>query len=213
MQRNPVKRLQKFPRNTNPPLNWTLGTFCMLYTAYESNKETNSKAHRKSHNSLYTNRTDFPNPKSTGPTHPLTPLNNLKNGAKPRLRCQLSPDPLFSLAFWSIGIVRLAKSISAVWIVELSFDLGSSFVCNVIYFSSLLHTNPKSERGRVNGLFRIVRTGPQHTITSHSHSTTAITVNNPILKVIIGLKVTRLASVITYHPLTKFRRQTLVMVP
>lgn len=101
---------------------WTLETF------YTSTTKENKQKHKPiirliehHHNSLCTNRTDFPDTKSTRPHAPGSPWITSKR-VLPSLDLNANPslDPLLSLAFWTIGIRRLAKNISAVWIVELS---------------------------------------------------------------------------------------------
>lgn len=81
-------------------------------------------------------------------TRPWKPLNNLKEGiAKPRPKYQLSPDPLLSLAIWSIGIRRLAKSISAVWIVESSLIWVVSLCCPEyrVWWALFLYTRMRTK--------------------------------------------------------------------
>lgn len=136
MQGKPVKkRLQKFPRNTNPH------TVESLWNKKTKQKPPIARLTENRQNRLCTNKTNFPDPKSTRPhADPWKPLNNLRKSiAKPRPKCQLSPDPLRSLAFdwlemsdWPREFQRSGLlSCLLSWAVPLCWSIG---VFHLIYF-------------------------------------------------------------------------------
>lgn len=170
MQRNPVKkRLQKFPRNTNPPLKWILGTFCTEYSACcirHTRKQTpNSKADRNPTiaSAPIALALQIPNPQSQSPP-PLAPEQPRKTVPSLDLDAQIRYsswpfDPL-ELSDWP-RVFQRSGSLSCLWLGQ--------FLCLYSWlFISITfpHYIPRNVAGCS---FRIVRTGHQHTITSHSN--------------------------------------------